>query len=265
METVIQMKDVSWVRNRKTILYDIDWTVRPGEHWAVLGLNGSGKTTLLNMVNGYIWPTTGKVGVLGEQFGRTDLRELRKRIGWVSSSLEMRVNGKEQVENIIVSGKYASIGLYEDPTEGDFDKVHEIMERLNILHTYNRPYETCSNGEKQKVLIGRALMAEPELLILDEPSNGLDFLAREEFLETLETLAESPKAPTLIFVTHHIEEVLPIFSHTLLLRKGTVYSRGETKEIFTNERLSDFFERQVAIDWRKNRAWMSLSENLNTR
>src|SRR5690625_4414542 len=120
------MKNVSWVREKKTILSDINWQVLKGENWAVLGLNGSGKTTLLNMVNGYIWPTTGQVSVLEKQFGKTDLRELRKKIGWVSSALEVRMNTSERVQDIIVSGKYASIGLYEEPTEADFAFVENL-------------------------------------------------------------------------------------------------------------------------------------------
>src|SRR5699024_7534031 len=150
MTSVIAMKNVSWRRQRKTILSNIDWQVLKGQHWAVLGLNGSGKTTLLNMVNGYIWPTTGEVSVLGKKFGKTDLRKLRKKIGWVSSSLEERINGRQLIQDIIVSGKYASIGLYEEPTKADFDDAYTLMEKLRIHHLFDRTYETCSNGEKQK-------------------------------------------------------------------------------------------------------------------
>src|SRR5690625_4023021 len=159
MRNVIEMKGVSWRRQQKTILHNIDWQVFKGQHWAVLGLNGSGKTTLLNMVNGYIWPTTGEVSVLGQKFGKTDIRELRKLIGWVSSSLEVRINGRQLVQDIIVSGKYASIGLYDEPAKEDFDFAYLLMEKLRIDHLFDRTYETCSNGEKQKVLIARSLMA----------------------------------------------------------------------------------------------------------
>lgn len=258
MDSVIEMKDVSWRRQRKTILENIDWHVQKGEHWVVLGLNGSGKTTLLNMVNGYIWPTTGEVSVLNKKFGRTDLRVLRQKIGWVSSSLEERINGRELAEDIIMSGKFASIGLYEEPTEEDFQAVESLLEMFQIDHLKNRRYETCSNGEKQKLLIARALMAQPELLILDEPSSGLDFIAREELLQTINELARQKEAPTLILVTHHIEEVLPEFSHALLLREGTVYKQGRKEEIFTSERLTDFFERDVRVAWRNKRPWMTL-------
>src|SRR5690625_1770267 len=254
------MNGVSWRRQKKTILSDIDWQVTKGQHWAVLGLNGSGKTTLLNMVNGYIWPTTGEVSVLGQKFGRTDIRELRKQIGWVSSSLEERINGRQLIQDIIVSGKYASTGLYDEPTQEDYDFADILMEKLKCSYLIDRTYETCSNGEKQKILIARGLMASPRLLILDEPSSGLDFIAREDLLATINELAHQEDSPTIILVTHHIEEVLPEFSHTLLLRNGTVYDQGKKEDIFTNDRLSDFFQKSVTVEWRSHRAWMTLNE-----
>src|SRR5699024_7789810 len=151
------MKNVNWLRQKKPILTDVNWNVEKGQHWAVLGLNGSGKTTLLNMVNGYIWPTTGEVTILGNLFGKTNIVELRKSIGWVSSSLEARINQMQATEDIVVSGKYASIGLYDEPTEADFKKAYEIMENVGCGHLIHRTYATCSSGEKQKILIARGL------------------------------------------------------------------------------------------------------------
>jgi len=260
MESIITMQDVSWRRDRKTILEHINWEVTSGQHWAVLGLNGSGKTTVLNMLNGYIWPTTGKVSVLGQQFGKTDIRELRKSIGWVSSSLEARIRSMQRTQDMIVSGKYASIGLYEDPTEVDYEKAVQLMEELGCIHLLDRTYETCSQGEKQKILIARALMAQPKLLILDEPTNGLDFIAREDLLNTIQQLATQESGPTILFVTHHIEEVLPVFSHALLLQQGTVFAQGEREEVLNSARLTDFFEKNVEVDWHYDRAWMTLQE-----
>jgi len=260
MTSVIKMNGVSWRRQRKEILTDINWEVAKGQHWAVIGLNGSGKTTLLNMVNGYIWPTTGEVTVLGQPFGKTDIRELRKSIGWVSSSLQERINGRQRAEDIVVSGKYASIGLFAEPTEEDFQQALQLMERLSCSHLIKRTYETCSSGEKQKILIARGLMAEPELLILDEPSSGLDFIAREELMLTINELAEQDDSPTIILVTHHIEEVLPAFTHTLLLQEGRVFDQGNREDIFISSRLSQFFDKSVTVDWRSNRAWMTLAD-----
>lgn len=258
MTNVIDIKDVSWKRLRKTILSDISWKVTKGEHWAVLGLNGSGKTTLLNMINGYIWPTTGKVCVLDQPFGKTDIRELRKSIGWVSSSLQERMKGTAYAEDIVVSGKYASIGLYEDPPQTDFQKAAQIMEQVGCRHLEGRTYQTCSQGERQKLLIARGLMAEPALLILDEPTNGLDFISREDLMSSINQLAMQKDAPTIIFVTHHIEEILPVFSHTLLLQNGSVFDHGESRKVLTSEQLSHFFATPVSVDWRKNRPWMTL-------
>lgn len=258
MNKIIEMKSVHWQRDKKPILEDINWSVEKGEHWAVLGLNGSGKTTLLNMLNGYIWPTTGIVTVLGEKFGNTDIHKLRKRIGWVSSSLQSRIDGNTRGEDVVISGKFASTGLYDNPTEEDYEKAFGLMKTLNIQDLEGSFYETCSQGERQKLLIARGLMADPELFILDEPTNGLDFLSREELLETIEKFMLEPNAPTIIFVTHHIEEILPNFTHTLLLEDGHVFSKGGCTELLTSEHLTSFFKKPVQIDWRQNRAWLSL-------
>src|SRR5690625_5132143 len=136
MNSVIKMNGVSWRRQRKEILTDINWEVTKGQHWAVIGLNGSGKTTLLNMVNGYIWPTTGEVTVLGQRFAKTDIRELRKSIGWVSSSVQERINGRQRAGDIVVSGKYASIRLFEEPTEEDFQQALQLMDRLPVAISF---------------------------------------------------------------------------------------------------------------------------------
>jgi iron complex transport system ATP-binding protein len=257
MSHIITMEDVSWRRNGKAIIKEINWKVAPGEHWALLGLNGSGKTTILNMLNGYIWPTTGKVSVLGERFGKTDIRELRKSIGWVSSSLEARISPMQAAEDIVVSGKYASTGRYDNPTEADYEKAAHLMNELGCGHLAGRTYQTCSHGEKQRILIARALMASPKLLILDEPTTGLDFIVREEVLASVERLAEKGEV-TILLVTHRIEEVLPVFSHALLLREGTVFDQGRREDVLNSSSLSEFFERDVKVSWNDNRAWMSL-------
>lgn len=259
MEKVIEMKNVSWKRDGKEIIRNINWEVKKAEHWAVLGLNGAGKTTLLNMVNGYIWPSTGEVSVLGEKFGKTDMYRLRKSIGWVSSTLARRVSGRHPTEDIVVSGKFAAVGLvFADPTEEDFERARELMKLLGVEHTYGQPYETCSNGEKQKILIARGMMPNPKLLILDEPTSGLDFVAREELLATIEDLIRREDAPTIIFVSHHIEEVLPVFTHTLLLKDGTVFAQGKREEVLTSENMSQMYGKNIKVDWQRERAWLSL-------
>ncbi|MBP2077011.1 ABC transporter ATP-binding protein [Oceanobacillus polygoni] len=257
MGNVIHMQDVTWRREGEHILSNINWQVSQGEHWAVLGLNGSGKTTLLNMINGYTWPTTGKVSVLNQLFGKTDIRELRKSIGWVSSSLQEKIKGTDYTEDIVVSGGFASIGLYDTPTEENYHKANQIMKQLGCDYLIGRTYQTCSQGEKQKLLIARGLMASPELLILDEPTNGLDFISREGLLAAINQLALQEEAPTIIFVTHHIEEILPIFSNSLLLRQGTIFDKGKSVDVLTDSNLSRFYDIAVNVEWQKNRAWMT--------
>ncbi|PZE20726.1 ABC transporter ATP-binding protein [Paenibacillus xerothermodurans] len=259
MATVIDMSSVSWRRDRTTLLNRVNWRVEKGEHWAMLGLNGSGKTTLLNMINGYIWPTEGKISVLGHQFGTFDLRELRKSIGWVSSSLQEKLYGSSLTEDVVLSGKYATIGLYDEPAPADRELASKLIEQLRCTHLIGRTYQTCSQGEKQKLLIARALMASPQLLILDEPCNGLDFLSKEALLSSINLLASEPDAPNMLYVTHHTEEILPIFSHTILIRRGEVVHSGSSREILDSACLTDFFEAPVHVEWHKERAWLSLA------
>lgn len=259
MNEIINMKNISWRREGKNILSTINWQVKHGEHWAIIGLNGAGKTSLLNMVNGYIWPTTGEVSVLGKKFGETNIYQMRTEIGWVSSSLEQRMNGRYLAEDIVVSGVKKTFGfLYEEPEEILYEEAKKLMEKLNCLHTYGKRYEMCSHGEKQKILIARGLMANPKLLILDEPTTGLDFIAREELLNTLTQMSQSENMPTLIYVTHHTEEIIPLFTHTLLLKEGKVYAAGLNEDVLTNENLSGLFNREVTLDWHAERPWMRL-------
>ena len=253
---VIQLKNVSYQRQKKTILKNINWTVNEGEHWALLGLNGSGKTTLLNIINGYIWPTSGEVTVLGKQFGSYPLGELRKIIGWVSTSMQEKLYGDEYAENIVLTGKFASPKLYDDPEQADIDRALQLMEQFGMRDFIHRRYETLSQGEKQKILILRALMASPKLLILDEPCTGLDIFAREQLLETIEQLSRQKDAPTLIYVTHHIEEILPVFEKTLMLRRGEVFKSGNTKDLLTKEQLAEFFE--APLPKRAEFLWQSI-------
>lgn len=257
MNHVFEMKNITWLRDGKKVLSDINWSAEVGQHWALFGLNGSGKTTLLNMLNGYIWPTTGEINVLGHRFGDVDLRELRKSIGWVSSSLQEKLHGGDKAQNLVVSGKYASIGLYDKPSEEDYERAMMLMKQLRCGHLIDRSYVTCSQGEQQKLLIARALMSSPRLLILDEAANGLDFISKEELLDSIDELAHQNHAPHMLYVTHHTEEILPIFTHTLLLRQGEVFMSGLTRDVLNEECLSEFFELPVDVSWKNDRASLS--------
>ncbi|MDN7244616.1 ABC transporter ATP-binding protein [Planococcus shenhongbingii] len=258
MMKVLELENVTRRREGKTVLNNVNWQVERGEHWVLYGLNGAGKTSLLDMINAYFFPTTGKVSVLGLEFGKTYLSEkLRKQIGFVSSSLQQKISPYDNAYEVVLSGAYASIGLYEETTEEIDQKGVEILKELGCLDYANRSYETLSHGERQRVLIGRALMAEPSLLVLDEPTNGLDFIAREELLEAIERIAQKPDAPTIIYVTHHIEEILPEFNKTLLLKDGEVFASGNTEEMITSEQLSRFFGIPVEVNWNQGRPLLS--------
>lgn len=245
---IIDARRISWRREHKTVLEDVTWQVKKGEQWCLVGLNGSGKTTLLRMINGYIWPTEGSLSVLGRAFGRTDLRELRKEIGWASSSLGERIRPEEFPLEIVLSGMFSSIGLYEETNEADRERASALLARLDCLSFAGRPFGTLSQGERQRVLIARALMDNPKLLILDEPCNGLDILARERLLAQIRQLASRPDAPAIIFVTHHVDEILPCFDHALFLREGTVYRSGLTEDLLKPEVVSDFYGEHVIVE-----------------
>lgn len=253
---MIRLEDVTVIRNGNVILKDIDWKVAPGEHWSILGLNGSGKTSLLNVVNGYLYPTSGTVEVLGQLFGKTNIPDLRKEIGFISSSLKGQLKPYDSVLSIVLSGKFASIGLYEAVEEKDVEQARFFMKLLNCEHLEDSQYDILSQGQQQRVLIARALMANPKILILDEPCNGLDVIAREELLEYIHKLSEQDNCPMLIYVTHHVEEILPCFSHTLLLKNGEIFSKGLSKDLLTEESLTEFYGRQVSVQQQQNRNWL---------
>ncbi|MBB5325912.1 iron complex transport system ATP-binding protein [Anoxybacillus tepidamans] len=261
METVISMKNVSFVRENRVILRDINWKVSEKEQWVILGLNGSGKTSLLNIVSGYQYPTRGEVSVLGHTFGKTNLPELRKQIGFVSSSLD-RFNQtleSETVEDIIVSGKFATIGLYHTVTHEDRQQAEQLMASFRIDHLKGKTYDTLSQGEKRKVLIGRALMAKPKLLILDEPSIGLDILTREEILALIKEIIVTQPCHVL-YVTHYIEEIIEEMTHVLLLKDGQIVAAGKKEEVLTDEYLSETFQLGMNVRWEHNRPWVSIEK-----
>lgn len=254
----LHLKDVSLKRNGKWLLRSVDWQVNKQENWVLYGLNGAGKTALLNMLCSYYFPTSGEMTVLGHIFGKEALGEkLRKKIGLISAGLEKKLHPEDNAFEIVLSGAFASIGLYESPTDCMREKAIDLLKAFGSFEYANRTYDTLSQGEKQKVLIARALMNDPKLLILDEPVTGLDFLAREQVLETISWIASKPDAPTLLYTTHHAEEILPVFQHTLLLNEGTVFHKGETNQVMTSDMLSSFFDCPVDVMWRNGRPHLS--------
>ncbi len=252
------MKDVSLTRNKNQILSNIQWEVKQGEHWGILGLNGSGKTSLLNIVNGYLFPTTGEVSILENPFGKTNLPELRKYIGFVSSSLDRFSNivNQETVQRVVISGKFASFGIYETIKEEDRMKADALLERLRLSYLKDKPFYLISQGEQRRVLIARALMSDPEMLILDEPCSGLDILSREQLLTMLYEITENNCH--ILYVTHHIEELVQEISHVLLLKDGEVVAAGPKKEIVTDELLSTTFNLPIKVQWENERPFLSM-------
>lgn len=251
----ISLKNVKFVRNRRTILDDISWDIRLGEHWTVLGANGSGKTTLLQLLAGYLWPTSGEITVLGERFGEVDLRELRKKIGWVGSFLQAQVPPSQKPLDFIVSGKFASIGIFEKPEESDYTEAAELAEKLHVGGILDSSYAVLSQGEKQRLLIARAMIAKPKLLILDEPCSGLDLVSREQLLSTLEDLGRTPQGPTMILVTHHLQEIMPAFTHVLLLKAGRCTAAGRKEEILKRDILTEIFGIPIDAGSENGRYW----------
>jgi iron complex transport system ATP-binding protein len=251
--TVLTVSDLTVQRGGTVILDKIKWRILPGEHWAILGGNGSGKTSLLSALTGYLTPTAGEVELLSQRYGRSDWRELRKRVGLVSSSIRQMIPDSEVALDTIVSGRYAMIDFWGRMTKADRRRGMGILRKIECEELAQRPWLFLSQGERQRVLIGRALMGRPALLILDEPCAGLDPAAREHFLQFLENLGRAKKPPTLVLVTHHVEEIMPIFSHVLMLKKGRVLATGERKTTLTSKILSKAFNTTVRLTRRDDR------------
>jgi len=251
--SVLTVLDLTVRRGATVILDHVSWQVRPGEHWVILGANGSGKTSLLSALTGYLTPTAGEVGVLGQRYGRSDWRELRKKVGLVSSAVRQMIPNDELALETVISGRYAMIDFWGDITTADRRRGMQILRDIECGPLAQRPWLFLSQGERQRVLIGRALMARPALLILDEPCAGLDPAAREHFLQFLEKLGRSPKPPTMVLVTHHVEEIMPVFSHVLVLKQGRVLASGKRRRALTAKILSRAFHAGIHLARRGNR------------
>jgi len=244
--TIFSLSHISLARNGAAILDDVSFSARAGEHWAVLGPNGSGKTTLLTILTGYLWPMEGTVEVLGGRYGEIDIREKRKKIGLVSSALFERLPADATFRDIVLSGRFASLGLFEDISAHDRDRALELVDRLGCASIADRRYGVLSFGERQRALIGRALMADPKILIVDEPCEGLDLNARETVLGAIEHLTRDP-ALTVVMVTHRVEEIPPGITHALILKEGRVLASGPKMETITSETLSAAMDLPVEV------------------
>ena len=260
---ILNVSDLTLVRGGIGILNGISWQVNPGEHWAILGANGSGKTSLLSALTGYATPTSGEIELLGERYGAANWPELRKRIGIVSSSVRQQMADAEPALLTVVSGKYAMIDYWGRVKSEDREEALAILRQIDCVHLAERPWMVLSQGERQRVLIGRALMARPRLLILDEPCAGLDPVAREHFLQFTERLTSREsggKSATLVLVTHHVEEIVDEFSHVLVLKAGRVLACGKRAAVLQSAVLSEAFGEPVRLLRRNGRAMLHVEK-----
>jgi iron complex transport system ATP-binding protein len=241
-DLVVRMDDVSVRRGTATLLGRVDWRVELDEKWVVLGPNGAGKTTLLRLAATELHPSEGTVHVLGARLGRTDVFELRPRIGFSSAALAGRIPGDELVSDLVVSAGYAVLGRWREHYEVlDAARARGLLAAVGVEALAGRRFGTLSEGERKRVLIARALMTDPELLLLDEPAAGLDLGGREDLLARLATLAGDPDSPATVLVTHHVEEIPPGFTHAMLMRDGSVVAQGLLETVLSKDNLSKTF------------------------
>ena len=250
---ILTVRDLTIQRGDTTILNRISWEVARGENWVILGANGSGKTSLLSALTGYLTPTEGDITVLGETFGASDWRELRKHLGLVSSAIRQMVPEDEDALTTVVSGKDAVIGFWGHTKKDERKAARSLLRKVEAEYLADRPWLVLSQGERQRVLIARSLMAKPRLLILDEPCAGLDPVARENFLTLLNRLGAQRGAPALVLVTHHVEEIMPVFTHALLLREGRIITAGERERALTSALLTQTFDAPLRLTRRDGR------------
>jgi iron complex transport system ATP-binding protein len=235
------------VEREAPILRDVSWRVDRGQHWVILGANGSGKTSLLSALTGYLVPTAGEITIGQARFGAADWRDVRTAVGLVSASLGHHIEPEQTGREVILSGRHAQINLWGRVTAAEEREAARILRQVHAVHLAQRPWRFLSQGERQRMLIGRALMARLKMLFLDEPCAGLDPVAREDFLKFLGALAGSSHAPTLVLVTHHIEEIVPVFTHVLLLRGGKTLAAGSKSEVLSSAHLAATFGAPVAV------------------
>jgi iron complex transport system ATP-binding protein len=249
MSDVLELAGVSVVRGGNTLLDDVTWEVEEGQRWVVLGPNGAGKTTLLQLAAGRIHPTQGVAGVLGEVLGAVDVFELRPRIGLASAAIAERIPADERVADVVVTASYGIVGRWRERyDELDHGRATELLKALGAGHLADRHFGTLSEGERKRVQIARALMTDPELMLLDEPAAGLDLAGREDLVARLGELAADVDAPALVLVTHHVEEIPPSFTDVLLVRDGRVVAQGPIEITLTEDNLSETFGLPLVVD-----------------
>jgi iron complex transport system ATP-binding protein len=247
MHPILSVENLTINRGAAHLVRDIDWSVRHGEHWVILGANGSGKTSLLRALGGYLTPSEGAVHLLGETFGEADWRELRTRLGFVSASIAHLLHDEDTALEIVAGGRQAMMGFWGNLPARDRTSARRLLKSLSASALAPKPWQILSQGERQRVLIARALMARPKLLLLDEPCSGLDPVARERFLSFLQDLGSRKDTAPMVLVTHHVEEILPVFTHALVLREGRALASGTIREVINDRTLQAAFDGPVRV------------------
>jgi iron complex transport system ATP-binding protein len=258
VKLILEISNLRIERSGVKILDGLSWRVARGQHWVILGANGSGKTSLLSALTGYLMPTAGEIFLLGKIYGQSDWRELRKQIGIVSSSVRQMMADDEPAIETVASGKYAMIDFWGRVSRAEKSQALKLLRQVECEYLAERPWRVLSQGERQRVLIGRALMAKPRVLILDEPCAGLDPAAREHFLQFIQRLGARKNSPTLVLVTHHVEEIMPVFSHLLVLKSGKVLAAGKKPAVLNSKNLSQTFGAKVKLKLKSKRYLMAV-------
>ena len=254
---LLAIKNISVYRGETPALRNFSWTVEPGQHWAVLGPNGSGKSTLVQVLQGWLWPREGEMQVLGNLFGNDDVAELRRRVAWVGAEAENEFPPNQTVAEIAVSGTVGTLGVQFDiPDSQNRESALEALRFLGMERLAARPFRALSHGQRRLTVIARALAMRPDLLLLDEPAAGLDPIARERFLNRVSRLLRSNSKPLIIYITHHLEEILPGFTHVLCLRKGRIVMQGPKAKVLTSAVLRKVFGEPVTLNETNGRIWL---------
>lgn len=246
---VLELKGVSRIIDGTDILHGIDWRVDAGQHWVILGPNGCGKTTLIRIAAMWLHPSRGEVSVLGRHLGRTDVRRLRERIGFASASMADLLRDDLVVRDVVMTARHGALEpWWHDYDDDDRASARSSLERVGIDHLADRRFGACSSGERQRVLVARALSTDPDVVLLDEPTAALDLAGREQFVTMLTRLAADPATPPITLVTHHVEEIPAGFTHALMIRDGATFAQGPLDEVLTDENLSGCFGLSVRLE-----------------
>jgi iron complex transport system ATP-binding protein len=259
---VLRLRGVGVRYNRSMLLRDVNWTAHSDESWVIIGPNGAGKTTLLQVAATLLAPTHGSVEILGEPLALADIADLRTRIGMTSSAIADQVPLGEKVIDLVLTASYGILGrANEDYDSADVTRAVELLDAMGCAHLIRRRFASLSEGERKRVQIARSLMADPELLLLDEPAAGLDIGGREDLVRRIGVLLRNPRSPMMVLVTHHVEEVPDGFTHALLMRKGTVLAAGPVDEVFTERNLSRCFGVPLLVQ-RRSARWSATALQL---